>query len=185
MKKTIIAVLLGTIVMFIYQALSWMILPTHENSIKYTDHQDAILQSMSGLEEGMYNLPYAPPGTSMSEEQKLMEANIGKPWAMMIYHPALESNMGKNMAIGFLINLVAVWFFVWLLRKGNIITMGGILAASLVVAIIVIFNTHLMNMNWFSYPMHFLWGEIIDTLVMWLLTGIAVGLILRRKTAAA
>jgi len=185
MKKSIIAVLIGAIIMFVYQALSWMMLPIHKNSMKYTPEQDSILQSMQGLEEGFYRLPNVPPGTSMSEAQETMKARVGQPWALVVYHESMSMAMGKQMAVGFILDLLAVWFFVWIVRKMQKQTLGSITTMALVVGIIIILVTHLMDWNWWTTPMHYVSGQIIDALLMWLLTGLWLGWYLSRKPKTA
>ena len=185
MKKMTIAVLIGAIIMFLYQALSWMALPVHDNAFKFAPSQDSVLQDMSGMEEGVYSLPMKSADATKAEEHEFQETRVGKPWAVLFYHPSMEMNMGKTMAIWFLINFVPVWMFVWILVIGNVAGMRRVVMLSLVVAVIIIFNQHLMNMNWFSYPMHFLTGEMADTLISWLLVGCWVGWFLNRGNQQA
>ncbi|MFI5172792.1 MAG: hypothetical protein ACHQFW_10400 [Chitinophagales bacterium] len=185
MKKTIIAVLVGTFIMFIYQALSWMVLPTHKNSFKYTDKEGAILEAMSGLEEGTYMIPGKPPGRSDKDHMEQMKSYIGKPWATFNYHPSMVSNMPKSMAIGFILNFITIWIFVWLLKKMTNLTRGAIIMAALAVGALFIFNSHLMNWNWMTIPMHHISGEIIDSIVSWLLVGLWIGWYWTRKAKTA
>ncbi len=158
MKKTIIAVLIGAIIMFIYQALSWTVSPIHKNSMKYTDRQDSILQSMQGLEEGFYRLPNVPPGTSMSEAGDLMKPRLGQPWALIEYHHEMSEDMVKPMLIGFLLDFLAVWLLVGLIHRGNFTGFSKILGVSFSVGLIIIFSAVLMDWNWWSTPMHYVTG---------------------------
>ncbi|MFN8330338.1 MAG: hypothetical protein U0T81_03820 [Saprospiraceae bacterium] len=53
----------------------------------YTPNQDQIMTAPNQNlnEEGTYMLPNVPPGTSHEQAQKDMEANKGKPLAMISY----------------------------------------------------------------------------------------------------
>ena len=181
MKNSIIAILIGALILFVYQAMAWMVLPVHANSHKYTTTEDSLLAAMSGLEEGVYYLPGTPPNISKSEAQQLQENNVGKPWAMIYYHETLEMNMAKSMGLGFLIDLIAVALIVQLIRLGNITGKGNILRVNMLIAFIIIFTTAMMNWNWFSTPWHYLTGEILDQLIGGLLLGLWLGFILSRK----
>ncbi|MEZ5015250.1 MAG: hypothetical protein R2794_13255 [Chitinophagales bacterium] len=100
MKKTLIAVLIGAIILFAYQALSWMVSPVHKNSMKYSANEQSVLESMSGMQDGMYMMPGRPPGTSESELRDKADEMMGKPWAMVMYHSSMEMNMAKNSLVG-------------------------------------------------------------------------------------
>ena len=185
MKNSIIAILIGALILFVYQALAWMVLPVHANSHKYTATEDSLLAAMNDLEEGVYCLPGTPPNIGKSEAQKLHENNVGKPWAMLYYHENLEMNMGKSMGLGFLIDLIAVALTVRLIQLGNITGKSNILRATMVIAFIIVFSSAIMNWNWFSTPWHYLTGEILDHLIGGLLLGLWLGFILGRKPKAA
>ena len=81
MKKIIIGSLVGAILLFAWQSLSWMVMGIHDKAMKHTTAQDSILSAMSGItEEGQYMLPSLPPGSShkdMEEYMKKMKANPG------------------------------------------------------------------------------------------------------------
>ena len=57
MKKILIGSLVGTLIMFIWSFLAWMILPIHANTYMYTPAQDNILKV---LQDGFGNPKYAP-----------------------------------------------------------------------------------------------------------------------------
>jgi hypothetical protein len=71
MKKWVIGSLVGAIIVFAWQAISWTFLGIHAGEEKYTPAQDQILSTLNAanLEDGMYMLPNAKPGASMDEHQ--------------------------------------------------------------------------------------------------------------------
>ena len=164
MKNSIIAILIGAVLVLVYQSLSWMMLPIHANSHKYTTMEDSLLQSMNGLESGVYFLPGEPPGASMEEIQAKREGAIGKPWALLYYHETMEMNMFKSIGLAFLINVILVWLIVWIIKTGNITEKQAIFKLNFVVALIIVFSALIMQWNWFSTPMHNLVGDVIDQL---------------------
>lgn len=172
--KMIIGVVVGALLVFVWQFLSWAILNLHGSEQKYTSEQDAILQMLGEKlsEEGTYFLPTVPPGTPADEAQKAMGAAAGKPWAQVSYHKAMNTSMGMNMLRGFLTDIVAVFLLVWLLGKIPELTMSTSILASIAVGVIGYLTTEYTNSIWFetnSMP------DLIDAVVSWALCGTWLG----------
>ncbi|WP_236973473.1 hypothetical protein [Membranihabitans maritimus] len=61
MSKIWIGSLVGGLILFIWQFLSWSMLNIHDNEMEYTPNQVQILEVLNeNLEEGNYFLPTAP-----------------------------------------------------------------------------------------------------------------------------
>lgn len=136
-------------------------------------------------EEGLYMLPSLPPGTSMEEHQKAMESNAGKPWVMLSYHNALENNMGKQMGLGLLLNMLGAFLIAMLMDKAAPVlgSFGARFMFAMTFALFVLVQSELMNWNWWHTPGHFLSGEIIDNLLGWALCSAWLSWYMGRKTA--
>ena len=82
MKKWLIGSFVGAILVFLWQFLSWTILPVHSGEAKYTPAQTEIMNSLSASlkEDGVYMLPTVQPGASTEDHEKLMKDMEGKPW---------------------------------------------------------------------------------------------------------
>jgi len=182
MKKMIIASLVGALIMFVYQAASWMVIGIHKDSLKIAPNQDSIVAAMNGLEEGVYQMPMLEWNASMDEVNAFHEKYGGKPYAMVQYHESMDIAMAQPMTVGFILDLLVVLLFVWILMKANITGFSRILTWSLIMALIVLLHAPIMQWNWFSTPMHYLKGELIDGLLSWLLAGIWLGWYLSRGT---
>ncbi|RMD75958.1 MAG: hypothetical protein D6818_00920, partial [Bacteroidetes bacterium] len=95
MKNTLIASLVAALIAFVFQAMSWMVLPIHHNSFKYTPGQDAVIEALQAHlpEDGMYMIPMPDPATTTAEQQaEFNEAMVGKPWAIVNYHQAWDND---------------------------------------------------------------------------------------------
>ena len=185
MKTILIGSLVGAIILFGWQAFSWTASGIHTNSFKYTASQEAVLQSLTSnlKEEGHYLVPRSEPGVSSEEEMKYNEGMSGKPWAIVIYHPAHDNDMVKPMIRGFLTSFICVLLVCLVIRRfdpmyRNFISVStSVLTFGVVSFLFIWYNQH----NWFQTPWDFLWGEMIDNLVSWALCGIWLGWWYSRK----
>lgn len=181
MKKIFIGGLVGGILLFAWQTLSWTVANLHEKGQQYTPKQDSILSYLnnSGLAEGSYYLPNAAPGTSSADMQKQMEASMGKPWAMIRYYKSMNMNMGLNMIRGLLSNIIIVCLLCWLFGKIEIGSFGTYFIGSLIIGITCFTNVSYTQHIW--YPQHDINAHFTDALVSWGLVGVWLGWWLGRR----
>jgi len=181
MKKLIIGAIVGGILLFLWQFLSWTMLNLHGSMATYTPKQDSVLNYLNTQfsEDGFYMLPGYKPGSSREEVEKQMKECEGKPWAQVYYHKAKNMNMTSNMVRGLLTNMVMVALLCWLLMKINAPGFGTILTGSLFVGLIGYFNIAYTYHIWFQTAD--ITAYLIDTLVSWGLCGLWLGWWLRRK----
>ena len=183
MKKMIIGAIVGGIILFVWQFLTWGALNLHEAQQRYTPKQDSILAYLGTQfsEDGAWYMPGYAPGTSSDEVEKQMKASEGKPWAQVIYHTSMPgmNKMFVNMARGLLVDVFIIWLLCWLLVKIPSPTFGTIFLGSLGTGIIVFLNA--------PYTMHIWYGSFdlmihfVDALVAWGATGLWLGWWLTRQ----
>ena len=181
MKKQLIATLVGGLILFVWQFLSWAAIPIHKSEYGYTSNQDKIMEALNQnlTEAGTYFLPGVPPGTGQKEaEEAYMQKNIGKPWASISYHKSLNTNMGMNMFRGFVIDLLAAWLLVWLLLKFETLNLRTALQASIAVGVIAYLTIPYLHSIWFETNSI---EHLVDAVVQWGLVGIWLGWWLPRK----
>jgi hypothetical protein len=180
MKKWIIGSFVGAIIVFAWQAASWMFLGFHDTAMKYTPAQNEILSNLSTnlKEDGAYMLPNAAPG---EDHQKVREAMMDKPWATVIYHSTFKDNMTMQMVRGFLVSFVLVLLLVIILTKGGMPNFFGFVTGSLAVGVFTFLWGPYLGHNWFELPWHMIRGDIIDAIAAWGLCGIWLGWWMNKK----
>lgn len=175
MKKILIGALVGGILIFFWQFLSWTILDLHRPANEYTPKQAEIMNFLNSQfsEDGSYHLPSTPKGASSEEMQKAMSDAIGKPWAVVAYHKELSGDMGMNIFRGLIVDIIIVGLFCWILSAFANPRFGNVFIASLLVGLIAFLN--------FPYTLHIwfdtfdLTASLIDALVGWGLAGLWLG----------
>ncbi|NOT38805.1 MAG: hypothetical protein HOP11_15635 [Saprospiraceae bacterium] len=178
--KQIIASIVGALILFIWQFLSWSMLPIHQDEYGYTPNQDKILEvlNQSNLEDGTYMLPNVPPGTSQEEAHKQGEQGIGKPWASVSYYKSFEMNMGMNMTRGLLIDILSIFLLIWILGKMGSLNMQTTIMTCISISLIGYLTIPYLHSIWFGEKTL---GYLIDAIVPWALVGIWLGWYLNRK----
>ena len=185
MKKLLIGALVGGIILFIWQFLSWTALHLHNNAYQYTDKQDAILSTLGSQieKDGQYMIPSLPPNATQEQHEAFMKTQAGKPWALVQYQQSQDMNMGANMIRGLIVDMLIIGFFCALISRMNALNFTAIFISSLFVGLIVFFNVPYTNHIWFKG--FDLMAYFIDCLVSWGLAGIWLGWFYGKKKAKA
>jgi uncharacterized membrane protein len=180
-KHWIIGSIVGAIIVFAWQALSWTVIGVHDDQMKYTPAQDEILTLLNSkiTEEGLYSMP---SGATEKEAMDAAEKNEGKPWATVIYHKEYHMKMASRMIRGFLVDLFLVISLIYVLTRGGAVPVArrvfaGSVAWGLAFFLAGIYTGHI----WFDLPWHMIKGDLIDNVVAWSLCGIWLGWWLNRK----
>ncbi|HYC27572.1 MAG TPA: hypothetical protein VEB42_02135 [Chitinophagaceae bacterium] len=183
MKKWLVGSLVGAILLFAWQFISWAAAGLHDPELKYHPQQDQIINSLSTLikEDGQYMIPRTPPGASMDEHDKHMKELVGKPFAVVTYRSALEDNMVPSMIRGFLTDLVLVLLLIFVLNRRANLSMGSIYIATLAVGLIAFLWYPFTQHNWFQTPMAVITGALMDWIVAYSILGLWLGFWLRRN----
>ena len=181
MKKLIIAAVVGGLILFVWQMLSFMMLQLHSAQMQYTDKQDEILAVLesTGIEEGEYFLPNTASATPSEEERiAYVDKYTGKPWARLSYHKEMNMSMGMNMVRGLLVDIVAAFLLAWLLLKFAHLDMKTTLIASIAIGLVGYLSISYLNSVWYETNS---WPELIDTIAQWGLVGVWLGWYLNRN----
>jgi hypothetical protein len=171
MKRKLLFSLIGAVIIFVWQFLSFAMPNFHKSAMSYTPAQSDILQKLqdSGLKEGMYVLGQPDPSKSRSEQQGEMKALEGKPWAVVNYQQSMSMDMVMPMIRGFLVCLVISFLFFWMILQQKEPTLINRLYLSLAIGMISFFFVPYTRFIWFREPDIF--AYFADGIIPWLILG--------------
>ncbi len=180
MKKIFIGAIVGGIITFAWQTLSWTVLELHLGANQYTPKQDSILQYLGSQfqESGHYFMPTHPPGASAEEREKVATGAEGKPWAIVSYHTKWNGNMAGNILRGFLVNILMVALLIWILMKIPQASFSTIFLSALFVGLIGFMHFPYATYIW--YESGDIRADLMDAIVMWGACGLWLGWYLRK-----
>jgi hypothetical protein len=183
MKKSLIAALVGGVIIFIWQFISWGAANLHGKAQQYTPKQEAIMSFLQSqqLEEGGYMMPSLPRTASSAEWTALMESSDGKPWMSVQVHNSMQNNMVMNMVRSLIVNVLTVALLCWVLVRLQAPTSRTIFLASLFTGLIVFFNAPYTGIIWYSG--FDIWAHLADAVVSWGACGLWLAWWLRRDAS--
>ena len=171
MKKKILFSLLGAVIIFLWQFISFALVNLHQSSMEYTTAQEEILQALeaSGLQEGMYFLGQPDPSLSPDERDIESKKFAGKPFAIINYQKSMSMDMVMPMIRGFLVAFVISWLLFWIFLQQKDPSLKNRMILALSVGLIGFFFTPYTNFIWFKNPDIF--AYFADGIVPWIFLG--------------
>ncbi|NNE26646.1 MAG: hypothetical protein HKN09_07365 [Saprospiraceae bacterium] len=179
MSRLLIGSLVGGLLIFLWQFMSWSMLNVHKAEFKYTENQEAIITALNEnlSEDGGYFIPMPAPDASKEEMEAVHTDAQGKPWAHINYHASYDVNMPMNMIRGYLVDVVAVFLLCWILMHFKELDMKTTVLSAMAVGVIGYLVISYTNAVWFEVNTI---GHLIDNIVQWGLCGVWLGWWLNR-----
>ncbi len=172
--KLLLAAILGGLAMFIWGAVSHMMLPTYNGALQKFTHEDAVTQAIiaNAPTSGTYFLPnvQSVPLEASKEEKKVaedavMEKSMKGPSVFAFVRVGEFGSwfprLGGELAAGILAVLVLGWMR---LRMG-VTRYSDRVMASVCIGVLVILSMTMLHQNWYDAGWAFV---IAEQLIRWL-----------------
>jgi len=187
MKRTILAAILGCVVLFIWGGLSHTVLFIGAG-FSPLPQEDAVLQVLktSIPEKGLYLFPGKDFHHSTPEQDaSWLEKFKTGPAGMIVYRPVggepfsanklltqFVANLTTALIISYIASLLAASYW----RRVSAITLLGLMTCSTV---------SIIYWNWYEYPTSFFIAQIVDQVVGCFLAGLVVAKVIPRAAGNA
>ena len=180
MTKTIITIILGTILLFAWNAVSWMVLPFHGDTLNNIPENAMQVDQLKNVltEDGVYHYPGLPENNSKEAidaiNAKLQE---GPRITMMVYKTGSSSFMDPKLYVGgLIINLLTAIFALILISKLGNKSFANIMVSCITVGIIIALVVDISWMNWYLFPLDYTLINVLDRIVAFVLLGLLFSL---------
>lgn len=191
MVRILLATVVGTVIIYVWLMLAWMVLGYHSNTMQSVPNGEEITAALqsAGLRSGVYHYPGMPehdPDASQEEIAQIWQDMTARHEAGPIYsiyfHKEGAPVMGSGTLLGAIVIdfasalIVAVLLWSAAPRLPLYVCRVGFVALVGVFAALV---AHVSYWNWMLFPLDYTLAMCADVAIGWLLVGLAMGAIIR------
>ena len=176
MKRPVVGILMGTAVLFAWGAVSWMVLPWHNKTIKKLPEEQLITDTLKTVvtSPGFYSFPGHPGPESQIDEGAWREKYRRGPIGVVIFSPTgkepmTSTNFLAEIAGDFVIALISMILLSLSRDRVQNILPRAVFVMSL--GLVAGMATHMTYWNWFNFPLDVTVVNILDLMVGFLLLG--------------
>ncbi|BBM87950.1 hypothetical protein [Candidatus Uabimicrobium amorphum] len=177
MKKLFISIVSGTIILFIWNAISWMVLPFHSNSLQNLPQGAIDPQVLQNIPQpGVFHSPGLPAEeTPEAWQQLIKESKRGPVVSLMVVLPkGVDPLSPQKFLSSLLLNLLMVIMAIILIRLAQIESYTRRVAFFVVLSLLIA-TLYVAQMIWFGFPLYYTFANVIDPVVSWTLIGLVLG----------
>ena len=193
-KQLMLGTILGAIVLFVWSALAWMLIPWPGDPLRSFTNEDAVLQAIkqNAPRSGTYlvpNMAKRTPGMTDQQWNAAMQAAQEKMGSSAFVFASVRlepfTSMGKPLALQFLTQfLVALLGTFLLLHTGGLSYRGRVVFLT-TVGLIIFVGGHLDEWNWWSFSNAYILMQMGVIVIGWFLASLVMSAVVRGRAAAA
>ncbi len=194
MSKLIKGGVLGGIILFIWGAVSWMLLPWHMETLHTFKNESMVTQAIQANADisGVYFSPLMPKDQAKNaaiNSHTVKEATSSTATTASntphifasIRLDGMANSMTHHVVISFITQLIAAFFVAWLLLRTTGLSYIGRLVFVIVFALAAGTITHIPYWNWFGFDAHYTLVEMADLLIGWFLAGLVMAAVCNKR----
>lgn len=173
----------GGLIVFLWGALSWMVLPFHGRTISNFPDEMAVQRALISnvLESGIYILPHPDEAMERSTDREARRLGLRKkeqmakgPFAFVVMQMKGTGPLTVQLARSLAIQMIGALLMTWLLLQAGPISYRRRVFFVVVAAMTAGVLGHLPQWNWWGFPDPYILLEMLDLLVGWFLAGLVL-----------
>ena len=190
-KNIALGTILGAIVLFVWSAIAWMIIPWPGDPLQAFANEEAMAAAVkaNAPQSGNYILPNEPRRTpGMTDEQynaamKAAEDRMNNGPMIFAAVRLGPISMARALILGFISDLITVFIACLLLLQTDRLSYRGRVAFVAGLGLLIFVATHLDEWNWWGFSSAYTLMQFGAVVIGWILTGLVMSRFVRGKTA--
>lgn len=190
-KQLLLGTIFGAIVLFVWSALAWMIIPWPGEPFRSFTNEQAVVDAIkaNAPQSGNYMVPNEPKRTSgmtdaqyKAAEQAAMDQSARGPMLFAVVRLG-PMGMVKPLVIQLFTDMVLALLACILLLQTDRLSYFARVAFVAGLGVLIFIGGHVEEWNWFSFSTPYLVMELGAILIGWILAGLWMAKFVRGKTA--
>lgn len=174
--KTLLAAVLGGVIVFAWGAVSWMVLGWHAPTIQAFANEDQVAQVLvdNAPVSGIYLLPKPQPTQVAVPPAEAAPAQAG-PFAFVAYaREGVDPQMTMPMAYAVAASILAALLIAWLVRAAEGLGYFQRVLFIATVGIVIAIAGRLPNWIWWHFSTEFMLVDLADVVIGWTLAALVM-----------
>jgi hypothetical protein len=193
-KQLALGSILGAIVLFVWSAIAWMLIPWPGEPLRSFTNEDAVSQAITANapRSGNYLLPNVPkrmPGMTdqqFAAAQKAMEDRMGRgPIVFAAVRLEPFSSMVSALVIQFFTQFVVALLATLLLLQTSSLSRSGRIAFVTAIGVIIFVGGHVDEWTWWSFSNAYMLMQFGALVIGWFLASLVISTFVHGKPATA
>lgn len=156
----------GGVIVFAWSALSWMVLPFHNRTIRPIPDAAAVIEGLGPRPaSGVYILHNDPQGQKAPTDPFLFVSLDTRGWG----------SMGASMLLGLLLQGTGAFFWTWILGKIPGLTMKDSALYGCFFGLCIGLLGAMPNTVWWKFPAGFSLLYLVDAVIAWTAASVVIG----------
>ena len=193
LKSLVLGAVLGGLTAFLWNFVSWSLLPWHIaqlHSFQSEDEVSAVISAHAPA-SGNYILPSGPPQEGLNAEQKKAAEGIRMQKMQkgpLVFAAVRKEGFGsfpKVLLTQLLCQMFAALLLTWMLLQTAGLTYARRVAFLAVAGLAASVIADLPNWNWWGYSGGYIAVNLVDYTLTWLLAGLVIAKIVSPRSASS
>lgn len=182
--RTIIAAVVGGLLMFVWGAVAHMVLPFSEKALKPVPNEAVVIEAIRGnvTENGVYVIPHLNYMEASEADQKAYSDKIANgPSGFLVLRTRHDVDMMPELPIEGLSNFLAA--LVAALAVGGLAlrSYGARVGTIFAFGVVAWLSISVSQWTWYGFSTDFLISDLVDQWGGWLLAGLGMAAILKPR----
>lgn len=192
-KSVLIGGLFGGLAMFVWGAVSWMVLPWHDATIEKFSNEYIVARDVTRFapESGIYILPNThkfPDGMSEADREKAMDSGMKKmkqgPFLFVsVSLDGADPEDPKAFIISILINVAAACLIAWLILQSKFTSYADRMKFVAVAGVLIAILATLPMWNWWKFPAAYTLVNFVDIVITVVIAGLVICKLVKPATS--
>jgi hypothetical protein len=187
-KQLALGSILGAIVLFVWSAIAWMLIPWPGTPLRTFKNEDAVTQAIvaSAPQSGNYLLPNPDQkGLSSEQQQKAMERMTRGPIVFAAVRLEPFDSMAKPLVIQFLTQFIVALLATYLLLQTCGLSYKSRVIFVTAIGVIIFVGGHVDEWTWWSFSNAYMLMQLGALVIGWFLASLVIAKFASGKAAAA
>ena len=187
-KQLALGAIPGAIVLFVWSAIAWMLIPWPGMPLRPFKNEDAVTQAIvaNAPQSGNYLLPNPDQkGLSSEQQQKAMERMASGPIVFAAVRLEPFNSMAKPLIIQFFRQFVVALLGTFLLLQTSGLAYRARVVFLTVISVIIFVGGHVDEWTWWSFSNAYMLMQLGALVIGWFLASLVMAKFVSGKAAAA